>query len=294
MTEEFQHARQYGDRTSEAVRSVLVEIGQTLGSYRGKFAVIGGAVPWLLLRDSAMKHVGTADVDLSLDAEALAEDAEYAGLVEALQDQGYRPAEDRKKFQMVRHVDPRDGGPPIIIVIDFLRPYNAEIARHRPPLVVDFATQRAFGADLATRYAEMVDVEGQMPDGGVNRVQIAVASIPALLAMKGYAVSERNKPKDAYDIYFSIRNFPGGLVALAEACRPLLGERSAIEGYGRIAAKFRHFDDFGPTCVRRFVEGSDILDGRTPDQWQQDALGQVQAWLRLIGITLPDDEGLVR
>lgn len=151
MTDAPQSAAQYSDRTSEAVRSVLVEIGQTLGSYQGKFAVIGGAVPWLLLKDSQMKHVGTADIDLSLDAETLVEDAEYVGLVEALISQGYAYAEDRKNFQMVRVVDPGDGGAAIMVVIDFLRPYEAVIEKNRPALVADFATQRAFGADLATR-----------------------------------------------------------------------------------------------------------------------------------------------
>ena len=46
---EPQHASDYEDRTTVAVKSVLVEIGQILGSYKGRFAVIGGAVPWLLL-----------------------------------------------------------------------------------------------------------------------------------------------------------------------------------------------------------------------------------------------------
>jgi len=148
MTDEPQSANQYDDRTGEAVRSVLVEIGQTLGSYRGKFAVIGGAVPWLLLEDSEMKHVGTIDVDLSLDAEALAEDDEYVGLVEALQAQGYLHGADQKNFQMMRTIDPGDGGAPIEVVVDFLRPYDAVIEKNRPPLTTDFATQRAFGADL--------------------------------------------------------------------------------------------------------------------------------------------------
>ena len=35
------------ERTTVAVKLVLVEIGQVLGSYKGKFAVIGGAAPWL-------------------------------------------------------------------------------------------------------------------------------------------------------------------------------------------------------------------------------------------------------
>jgi hypothetical protein len=68
---EPQSATGYDDRTTAAVKSVLVEIGQILGSFKGKFAVIGGAVPWLLLGNEDMPHVGTLDVDLGLDAEAL-------------------------------------------------------------------------------------------------------------------------------------------------------------------------------------------------------------------------------
>ncbi len=61
--QEPQSANDYDDRTTEAVKSVLIEIGQILGSFRGKFAVIGGAVPWLLLHDAEMAHVGTLEVD---------------------------------------------------------------------------------------------------------------------------------------------------------------------------------------------------------------------------------------
>ena len=42
---EPQFASDYDDRITVSVKSVLVEIGQVLGSYQGKFAVIGGAVP---------------------------------------------------------------------------------------------------------------------------------------------------------------------------------------------------------------------------------------------------------
>lgn len=50
------------------------------------------------------------------------------------------------------------------------------------------------------------------------------------------------------------------------------------------SGKFRHIEDFGPTSVREFVEGSHLLRGRTADQWQQDAFGQVEAWLRGLGL----------
>jgi nucleotidyltransferase AbiEii toxin of type IV toxin-antitoxin system len=279
---EPQLAADYDDRTTAAVKSVLVEIGQVLGSFRGKYAVVGGAVPWLLLNNEEMPHVGSVDVDLSLDAEALG-DGEYATLVEALMEHGYEQRKGFRRFQLVRTVPATDGGPPIDIVVDFLMPREVEIVKNNPPLVADFAAQKADGADLATHFYQFVAIDGSMPDGGPNRVEIAVCSIPALLAMKGYALVGRAKQKDAYDIYYCIRNFEDGPEALATACKPLLEHETALRGYQYIAEKFDSPDAYGPDRVRRFV-GAKPVDGRTPEQWQQDAFGQVDAWLRALGL----------
>jgi len=258
-TIEPQSANEYDDRTATAVKSVLLEMGQILGSFEGKFAIIGGAVPWLL-------------------------DGEYARLVETLQKQGYEQRDNMRRFQLVRTVPEKDAGGEIDIVVDFLMPRDAEIVKNKPPLVSKFAVQRADGAELATQFYKMVAIDGEMPDGGTNTVRIAVASIPALLAMKGYAINNRLKRKDAYDIYYSIRNFPGGIQALAEATGPLMEVESAREGFTLLAGKFESVDGFGPTCVRQFVENSEALGERTAEQWQQDAFGQVNAWLSAIGL----------
>jgi hypothetical protein len=170
------------------------------------------------------------------------------------------------------------------VIVDFLMPRDAEIVKNVPPLISEFAVQRASGADLALRFYQMVAIDGPMPDGGRNRVEIAVASIPALLAMKGFAVHGRHKQKDAYDIYYCVRNYLGGVEALAEACRPLLAVEGGETGYRRIAEKFDTPDGYGPTCVRRFVAESHIQSERSLDQWQQDAFGQVDAWLRALGL----------
>lgn len=138
-------AADYDDRTTAAVKAVLVEIGQILGSFQGKFAVIGGAVPWLLLGNEDMPHVGTIDVDLGLDAEALG-DGEYATLVDALMEQGYRQRTELRRFQLARQVPVADGGAPIEVVVDFLMPRDAKIVKNVPPLISDFAVQRASGA----------------------------------------------------------------------------------------------------------------------------------------------------
>lgn len=281
---EAQHAEAYDERTTAAVKSVLVEIGQILGEFKGKFAIVGGAVPWLLLDSSGdMRHVGTLDLDLSLDAEALGDGA-YASLVESLMAHGYAQRSSLRRFQLVRQTAPRDGGPAIDVIVDFLMPRDAVIIKNHPPLVDGFAVQRASGAELALRYNELVAVSGPMPDGGSNRVEVTVCSIPALLAMKGHAIANRYKQKDAYDIYYCVRNYPGGIDALAQACRPLLDHQEARIGFSFNDGKFDVTDGFGPTCVRRFVEESRILEDRTPEQWQLDAFGQVDAWLRALGL----------
>ena len=283
IKQEPQSAADYDDRTTAAVRSVLLEIGQILGSFRGKFAVIGGAVPWLLLNNEDMPHVGTLDVDLGLDAESLG-DGEYASLIEALIKHGYDKRDDLKRFQLLRKIDPRDGGNPVDVIVDFLMPRNAEVAKHDPPLLDNFAVQRADGADLATEFFELVAIEGTMPEGGTNRIEIAVCTIPALLAMKGYALQGRHKQKDAYDIYYCVHNYEGGTEALANDCLPLLQHPSALAGYQHIEAKFAAHDGYGPTSVRRFVEETAALGERTPEQWEQDAFGQVDEWLRFLGV----------
>jgi len=90
-----------------------------------------------------------------------------------------------------------------------------------------------------------------MADGDRNRVSIVVASIPAVLAMKGYAVANRLKRKYAYDIYYSVRKFPDGTGALVKATRPLLNVELALQGYRLMSDKFRDAEDFGLSSVRR-------------------------------------------
>ncbi|MFD2885072.1 hypothetical protein ACFS4T_33655 [Pseudomonas lini] len=57
---------------------------------------------------------------------------------------------------------------------------------------------------------------------------------------------------------------------------------SGEQGFQFICEKFDIAEGYGPTSVRRFVEDSQILGDRTPDQWQQDAFGQIDALLRAL------------
>lgn len=273
----------YGDRATRAVKTVLTEIGQILGSFRGKFVVIGGVIPLLSLDNDDMRHIGTIDIDLCLNPESLA-DKQYASLIQSLLDQDFRQSNSLGKFQLVRSVQLDDGEHAIEVLVDFLIPDDVRPKKNRPPLIEDFVAIKGSGVRVALSYNELIEVQGSMPEGGINRVHIAVATIPALLVMKGHAIENRLKQKDAYDIYYSIRNFPGGVRALAQSCVPLMQDAGVVEAFEFIDGKFESVDSLGPTSVMQFAMSQEILHERSAEQWRQDAFGQVDAWLKSIGI----------
>ena len=277
-------AADYEDRGVRAMHAVLIELGQILGPYRDAAVVVGGAVPYLLLPGASPAHVGTLDIDLDLDPERLT-DGGYANFVETLERAGYeRNVEGLKAFQLRRTVDLRDGGTPIGVIVDLLMPRDAKTQRHRPELLAGLRVQRADAGEVALRNPIRLPVEGAMPDGRHNRVELLVASIPAFLVMKGFALAGRDKAKDAYDIYFCVRNFDGGPAMLADACRPLLGDDVARRGYSHIGSKFRHDDDFGPVTVSRFLGETLRFGDMTSDQLRVDAHRQVRSWLEAMGL----------
>lgn len=274
----------YDDRGARAAHAVLVELGQVLGAHRDAFVIVGGTVPSLLLPGAEPQHIGSLDVDIDLDTQKLA-DQGYADLIEKLDAAGYeRNVEGLKPFQLRRAVDLRDGGGPVAVIVDLLMPKGARIAKNRPKLVEGLRVQEADGGQIALRSNLKILIAGTMPDGRKNEVEMLVASIPALLVMKGYALVQRDKKKDAYDIYFCIRNHNEGIEALASECANLLDDPVAREAFENIAGKFGAADAFGPQTVRRFLEGSDALGGMTPAQVQEGAFRQVRAFLAALGL----------
>lgn len=57
--------------------------------------------------------------------------------------------------------------------------------------------------------------------------RIRVSSVVAFLVMKGMALHDRLKEKDAWDIYFTLLNYEGGIDALIDEIKPHLDERNA-------------------------------------------------------------------
>jgi hypothetical protein len=261
---------------------VLLELGQVLGAFRDRFVVVGGSVPWLLYPEAEPPHIGTLDIDLGLDAHALGNSEDYAELVETLEKSGFKRctdlgATDLKQFQLRREIVV-DNGRPVAVLVDLLRP-EGKLKKRKLKRLSGFRVQEIPGLEIALREFVEHRVDGVMPDGRPNSVMLHVANIPAFLVLKGYAIDRRNKRKDAYDIYFAIRNFPGGPVALADDCRRLLAMPVARKAYEYIAEKFTAEASFGPITVRDFLTDQQALAEMTAEQIQVDAYRQVRSWV---------------
>jgi predicted nucleotidyltransferase len=213
MNLEPRQREDYSDRQIEAAHRVLVDLGQVLAAFADCLVVVGGWIPDLLMPQADEPHVGSIDVDLALDAEKLAT-GRYAELLKSLiATKRYQQAHE--PFKLYAEVDLKDGQPPVRVDVDFLKSPDAKTKKNQPKLTKNFRPLDASGCNAAFENPELIVITGKMIKGQTNKVKFRVASIPDFLIMKSYALANRDKPKDAYDICYCLDNYPGGLNELA-------------------------------------------------------------------------------
>jgi hypothetical protein len=258
---------------------LLIELMQVLGEFRDHVVVVGGSVPGLLLHDLAEPHIGTLDIDLAFDFCNIP-DASYQTLLKAFTSKGYR--QGSQPFQFFRDV-PFSDRDPIIVEVDLLAgEYGGTGRSHRTQVVQDARARKTRGCDLVFENNNLVAVEGELPGGGHLTIECRVAAIVPFLVMKGMALSDRLKEKDAYDIYYCVRRYPGGLAALAEAFRPHIENQLVREGLAKIREKFLSPEYAVPKWVADFLE---IEDREERAIQQRAAYEQIAALLEKLGIS---------
>ena len=254
MSDEPRHQDEYSPRQTEAARRVLVDLGQVLGAFQDCLVVVGGWVPDLLLTGAEEPHVGSIDVDLALDAKKLS-DGRYAELVGSLL-KTRRYHQTKEPFRLYTEVDLGDRVAPVRVDVDFLKSPETRTKKNRPTLTKDFRPLDAAGCATAFENPELVVVTGQMVKGRKNQVQFRVASIANFLVMKSYALSKRDKPKDAYDICYCVENYPGGIEAIAVIWKARRKEKHIATAMTILAEKFAAVDAFGPGQVVEFYNSA--------------------------------------
>ena len=260
-----------------AARAVMLELVRLLGEYRDDVVIVGGWVPELLLPSPRTKHIGSTDVDLALDHRRITE-AGYRTIREHLLRHGY--VEGQQPFIFFRKV--LVGGRAVAVKVDFLAgEYGGAGRSHRTQPVQGIAARKARGCDLALEINTRVKIEGTLPGGGMDAAEVRVAGIVPFIVMKGMTLHDRLKPKDPWDIYFCLVNYPGGLDALAQEFRPHLQQGLVVEGLRKIRGKFLSPDHVGPRSVADFEE---LTDPDARDLLQRDAFERVSYLLARLGV----------
>jgi len=241
-----------------------------------ELVVVGGLVPSLLIDQESLPehvtaHVGTMDLDLGL-AFALVGEHRYQAVAERL-----RLAE----FEM----DENDDGKPTrqrwriskpTVTVDFLiepeKSTEAQAGRLFD-LTRDWAAIIAPGLHLAFKNNRVVRLSGKTIAGETAQRDICVCGAGAFVVLKALAFHIRGENKDAYDLFYLLRNYGRGVSDVVAELRPLLDDASAVKAMEYLRDDFQDSDSTGP---RRAAE---FLYGRPDADTQADVVGFVRQLL---------------
>ena len=242
---------QYGEREVSACKAVLLELVHLLGELKDNIVIIGGWSPTFLLPQSSEPHIGSLDIDVALNFSRIPDDT-YRTILETFLKRGY--VQDKQQpFRFFRTVKV-EGRESIIVEIDLMAgEYGGTGKGHRTQKVQDVCARKARGCDLAFDSTVTITIEGVLPDGGRDRESFKVAGIVPFLVMKGMVMNERMKEKDAYDIYYCVEHFPGGVESLALEFKTFRKNKLVLEGLGKIRTKFASVEHIGPRWVADFL-----------------------------------------
>ena len=267
----------YSEILVKAARSVLVELVHLLGEYWENIVLVGGWVPELLLSTAKSPHIGSIDVDLALNHLKL-QDEGYKSIQSLLIERGYIQGKQPFIFNRKLVV----GGNEISVQVDMLSgEYQGTTKGHRHQRIQGGLARKTRGCDLAFDNPVVVTVVGEMPSGARDTVKVRVASIVPFLVMKGMALDDRLKEKDAWDIYYCIQNYPGGLDRLIGEFKPYIKHGLVKEGLEKIAKHFASEKNVGPRFVADFEE---ITDPEDREVRERDAYEKVDYILQKLGI----------
>lgn len=260
----------YSEGQKQAAYSVLGEIVNILSPFAEDMRIVGGWVPSLLYQNK--DHIGSIDVDVLLNQLSIEKKDGYATIQELLRSNGYtRHSNPKKYFTYVKPVEVDSIIYPV--EIDLLSGMyggkGGSVSKHIDGIKALPATGGNFAFDFP---AEDVTIQYRRPDGAEDMGHVKVVAVIPFLVMKTAAMG-RGKPKDAYDIYFCLTNYEGGVRALAEAFEPYRETELVKEMRGKLAEKFASPDHAGPTDIVKFL---DIQDGEETARVKQDAFQRVK------------------
>ena len=275
------HISGYRTSETEQVKSACLTVAVTLGALMDDLCIVGGLVPTLLIDlqfgpapGSGDMHAGTNDLDVGL-AIGLLQGQQYSQISARLRQEGFAP-------------DHNENGNPtpqrwkldnLSVTVDFLLPPipGAERGGRIHNLEGDFAALIAPGLELAFDERHEILIEGHTLTGESVRRVVPVCGPAAFIVLKSLAFAHRAEPKDAYDLIYILRRWPGSPDIIAQRLKDhsTLHPEIVREALTKLANDFETPDRLGPRRAAAFEgEAEDDLDASA------DAHGYVDDLLR--------------
>ena len=107
-------------------------------------------------------------------------------------------------------------------------------------------------------------IDGNLPGGARDSAMIQVASIVPFLIMKAMVLDDRMKEKDAYDIYYCLRQYGDKMDNLVAEFKPHMKNDLVKEGPEKLAKNFSSIEHIGPKFVSAFEEVTIGMNKKTP------------------------------
>lgn len=266
--EDLQRVTDYSEGQREAAYSILGEIVNLLNEYSDNIRIIGGWVPSLLNPDK--DHVGSIDVDVLLNQLKIQKAESYENIKRILIRNGYSKHPE-KFFSFVKTVNIQ--GIDYSVDVDFLSgKYGGDggnVSKHVDGIKALPATAGNFAFEFAP---QNIKIEYHRSDGALDYGTVNVISVVPYIVMKTAALG-RGKPKDAYDIYYTIIHYPGGVRELVKDFSPYADRGLVMEMCQKLGEKFASTEHAGPADVVAFLG---VYEENEIQRIKQDAYQQVQ------------------
>ncbi len=272
----------YNDEQSALVHSTCLHVATVLADLmEEEITIVGGIVPSLLVDqevivDASEKHPGTLDLDIVLSV-VLLEDERYAQVSERLRQAGFSMDVNwRQERTRQRWCYNTDRG--VKALVDFLIPPTSPEDRAGKPkhLEADFSAIVMDGLELSFADREMVTISGKTLFHESVERRVGVCGAGAFIILKALALGRRGYGKDAYDLYYMLQKYSGGIEEISRRINGLPDHAVIPEAINVMKSEFAAIDSTGPTRAALFTE--DMYG----DEFRADVLGAVQSLLRSI------------
>lgn len=247
----------------EAARSVLIEVVNILGAFKKDIVIVGVWVPDLMYPNK--KHVGSLDVDLGVGPGAIGDDA-YSSILARLKENDYSHTTNPTRFH--RNV-PGVADP---IKVDLITGEYVTAQKAKTIQIGELSINCLRGIDLAFDAFDEIAIEGTMPDGSHNSVRAQIVRPEAFILIKAFAMADRKKDKDAYDIAFILSHYHPSLTYLASRMAAMIKSGLGAEAFQILGAKFATLQSVGPAWAAQVAEEN----GLDREQAQQAAFQDMQ------------------